>query len=285
MFDPREGIFLRVYDPIVKYLENPLLEADAVYFPGEEVVFTVVKQSPHSWGEQNWLETAWVFPEEIRLLASVVLSLPEGLGTLPFAPYGYQLRLNIGNEELSNLEFIQRVKPQAIQYARKIYGEEVCYQLRKANTSGEEFQRVLYNGIDVGDALLIRGLSCLLKSQHLMAVKCKAFCEDAFINVQIACEGALQIIRRLLRARSGEPASYDNAYEYIQQNFQMGSAFVTYLKEQYDKWIMVKHPESRWGVFWYPPLLADDFFEMYESLVSIYRHLISGEPGGELTLV
>ena len=279
MQDPREGVFLRVYDPIVKYLENPFFDTEGVYFPGEEVVFTIVRQSPSSWGAQEWPETSWVFPEEIRLLASIALSLPEGIGTLSFAPCGYQLQLDSRIEDLSDLEFIHISKAIAINHAHEIYGDGICYQLRRANTSGEDFQRILYNGTDVGDSLMIRGLSCLLKSQHLIHVESNVFCEDAFINVQIAREGALQIIRRLLREKSGKPASYEDAYEYISQNFQAGNFLASYLKEQYDKWIMAKHPESRWGIFWSPPLLADDFFETYEALVSIYRHLISGEPG------
>jgi hypothetical protein len=279
--DRREGVFLRIYDPVVRYIEDQLLEADAAYVPGEETVFTVVKQQPSNWGEQNWSELAWVYPEEVRLLASVALSIPEGYGTLAFAPNGTQLRLDIGNKELANMELIHRIKRLAILTARKTFGNKVRYSLRRAKTSGETFQRRLYNGIDTGDALLIRGLSCLLKSQHLMAVECRTFCEDAFINVQIAREGALQLIRRLLTNRTGGPVSYEDAYEYIQQNFRMGDAIANYLREQYEKWIMAKHPECRWGIFWSPPLLADDFFETYEALVSIYRHIITGEPGGE----
>jgi hypothetical protein len=279
--NPREGVFIRIYNPIVKYIEDQLLEADAAYVPGEEAVFTVVKQHPSNWGEQNWPELAWVYPEEVRLLASVALSVPEGHGTLAFAPNGQQLRLDIGNEELTDIELIHIIEQRATLIAREAYGNKVCYSLRRAKTSGETFQRRLYNGIDTGDALLIRGLSCLLKSQHLMALECQAFCEDAFINVQIAREGALQLIRTLLRNSSGGSASYENAYEYIQQNFRMGDALADYLRQQYEKWIMAKHPESRWGIFWSPPLLTEDFFETYEALVSIYRHLITGEPGGE----
>ncbi|MGB8951353.1 MAG: hypothetical protein WCC06_01615 [Candidatus Aminicenantales bacterium] len=281
MADPREGVFLRIYNPVVKYLEDQLLEADAAYVPGEEAVFTVVKQHPPNWGEQNWPELAWVYPEEIRLLASVALLVPEGYGTLAFAPDGAQLRLNIGNKELANLKIIHRIEQLAILTARKTYGNKVRYSLRRAETSGETFQRRLYNGIDTEDALLIRGLSCLLKSQHLLAIECRGFCEDAFINVQIAREGAIQLIRRIIKNSSGAPASYENAYEYIQQNFRKGEALAKYLREQYEKWIMAKHPECRWGIFWSPPLLADDFFETYEALVSIYRHIITGEPGGE----
>jgi len=281
MHDPREGVFLRIYNPIVKYFENPFLEEDAIYIPEEDVIFTVVNQCPSNWGEHGWPEIFWVYPEEVRLLASVALSVPEGLGTLGFAPKGEQLRLNITSEKITNWEVIQSVKKQAIQIARKTYGENLRYKLRGAKTSGEEFQQRLFQGIDTGDALLIRGLSCLLKSQHLMGVECQSFCEEAFMNVQIAREGALQIIRRRLQNSKGKSASYENAHEYIQKNFEFGDAFVAYLKKQHDQWVKAKHPESKWGIFWAPPLEAEDFFETYEALVTIYRHLITGEPGRE----
>ena len=281
MPDSQEGVFLRIYNPVVKYIEDQLLEADAVYIPGEEVVFTVVEQRPSNWGGQSSSELSWVYPEEVRLLASIALSVAEGLGTLSFAPNGVQVRLNIDREGLTDTILLHKIGQQAVQIARKTYGDEVRYGLRSAKTSGVAYQRELYNGIDTGDALLIRSLSCLLRSQHLMAIDCYAFCEDAFINVQIAREGALQLIRRLLKSSSGESVSYEDAYEYIKQNFQIGDALADYLREQYDKWIMAKHPECRWGIFWSPPLSAEDFLETYEALVSIYRHLITGEPGRE----
>jgi hypothetical protein len=231
--DPHEGVFLRIYDPIVKYFESPLLEADAIYIPGEDVVFTVIHQCPSNWGKQSRPELVWVYPEEVRLLASVALSIPEGYGTLSFIPDGEQLRLNIATEEISNQEVIQKIKQEAIQITRDTYGNGVRYKLRRAETSGEEFQHRLFQGIDTGDALLIRGLSCLLKSQHLMGVECRAFCEEAFINVQIAREGALQLIRSRLKSSKGELSSYEDAYEYIQQNFQKGDAFVGKVKDFY----------------------------------------------------
>jgi hypothetical protein len=272
MADTYEGVFLRIYNPVVKYIEDQLLEADAVYIPGEKVVFTVVKQCPANWGGKSSSELSWVYPEEVRLLGSIALSVPEGLGTLQFAPHGEQLRLSIDSENLADAKLLRKIEQEANQIARKTYGKKVRYSLRKAKTSGEVFQRTLYKGIDTGDALLVRGLSCLLRSQHLMSIDCYAFCEDAFINVQITREGALQIIRRLLKRSSGQSVSYEDAYEYIKQNFQVGDALADYLREQYEKWVTAKHPECRWGIFWSPPLSAEDFFETYEALVSIYRH-------------
>ena len=175
MPDPQEGVFLRIYNPVVKYIEDQLLEADAVYIPGEEVVFTVVEQRPSNWGGQSSSELSWVYPEEVRFLASIALSVPEGLGTISFAPNGVQVRLNIDREDLTDTKLLHKIGQQAIQIARKTYGDEVRYGLRSAKTSGEVYQRELYKGMDTGDALLIRSLSCLLRSKHLMAIDCYAF--------------------------------------------------------------------------------------------------------------
>lgn len=278
---PNEGVYIRIYNPSVGYFEDPFVDIDALYIPGEEVVFSVVRQCPSNWVEQIRSEIYWIFPEEIRLLASIALSIPEGRGTLAFVPNSHQLIVDTEGEELSGSGFINKAKELAFNVARDTFGKDVRYRLRGADTSGEEFRQRLFQGINVSNSLLIRGLSCLLKSQHLMAADLHAFCEDAFINVQIAREAVLQLIRKLLEEEGIESVSYNDIYKYIEENFRMGNLLAASLKEQYEKWISAKHPNSRWGLFWTPPLSAEDFFETYESLVSVFRHLITGEPGGE----
>ena len=54
---------------------------------------------------------------------------------------------------------------------------------------------------------------------------------------------------------------------------------VEYLEEQHEKWIETKHPLNVCGAAWAPSLWADDIFETYECLISIYRHIVLGEPG------
>ena len=53
-----------------------------------------------------------------------------------------------------------------------------------------------------------------------------------------------------------------------------------YIKEQYEKWIETKHPVSKYGSGWAPSLFADDIMDTYGTLISIYRHIVLGEPGG-----
>jgi len=53
-----------------------------------------------------------------------------------------------------------------------------------------------------------------------------------------------------------------------------------YLEEQYEKWIETKHPLSVYGSGWAPSLFVEDISETYDALISIYRHIVLGEPGG-----
>ncbi len=64
----------------------------------------------------------------------------------------------------------------------------------------------------------------------------------------------------------------------------MGEQLVEYLEEQHEKWVETKHPMSFYGSEWSPSLWADDVFETYECLISIYRHIVLGEPGGSSSL-
>jgi hypothetical protein len=129
----------------------------------------------------------------------------------------------------------------------------------------------------------MRGLYTLIKSQLLMRESDSM--EEAFMDLQVSREAALQIIREHLHFLGNTNPSYREAHDYIRSNFHLGEQFVEYLEEQHEKWVETKHPMSVYGAEWAPSLWADDVYETYGCLISIYRHIILGELGGSSSLL
>src|SRR5690606_37833813 len=92
-------------------------------------------------------------------------------------------------------------------------------------------------------------------------------------------EGAIDLVREVLAKGGAARTSERDVFDYLRQNFAHGDALAEYLDDQRQRWVKTKHPRSALGVFWAPPIEADDFFETYEALVSIFRHILVGEVG------
>lgn len=274
-----QAVFVRIDDPAVEYLQLPFSHADAIYRPSERVVFTVVKQDARNLGNV-WADLPWAYPEEVRLMAAIALSVPEACGMLRFAPLGGQKRLTLPFDvDLCSEEALASANEGAQAYADELLGHAVCSEVRDAEHSGSAFQELLFAAIDPSNALLIRSLYALLKSQHLAQHGNGVFFEEATMNVQIAREGVIELLRDYIREPGRRRPTEKDVFEYLRQNFRVGDALAAYLDDQRQRWVKTKHPRSDLGVFWAPPLEADDFVETYEALVSLFRHLLSGEPG------
>jgi len=104
------------------------------------------------------------------------------------------------------------------------------------------------------------------------------FGEEAVMNIQISREASLEMIREHLLAEGQVNPSFRDAHAYLAKNFTSGQGLADYFEHEHNVWTATKHPNSAFGPIWLPPLLADDFYETYECLGSVYRHLLSGEP-------
>lgn len=223
-----------------------------------------------------WSDLAWLSREEVRLLATLALSVPEGCGALTFDP-GEAVVIDLPSD-------VDLRSGAAIEVVRKallpLCAHQEVNELSTWEMSNLEEQRTIYNAISLRDELLLRGLYCLLKSRLLVGDR--RFGEEAFMNLQIAREAALEMIREVLLAKAevgGRGPSFRDAHAYLVENFRFGEALAEYFSWQHELWIVTKHPASALGPVWIPPLLADDVFDTYASLISVYRHLLLCEEG------
>lgn len=269
------GTFLRLFHPRSNaYRREPFVHRDAVYLTDPAYVAAVVRQDASNQGNIV-SEMVWLYPEEVRLLATLALSVPEGHGMLRFSPLCRTHLPLPGRADLSSEESLREIRRQALALAENQAVSPL--EFRSWEMSGEKFQRALFERIDPADDLLVRGLHCLLKAGRLMGEA--EFAQEAYMNVSIAREAALELIRDKLESAGVRSPSFRDAHEYVAANFRHGHYLAEELISQHDLWVETKHPRSSFGPTWMPQLMADDLAETYESLISVYRHVLSGEPG------
>ena len=281
MYLPSENntVWVRLLRPGFEYPAHSFKHHDALYYPYKDAVFLVTKRQSSNYDDYVYTEVAIWDPEEIQLLGALTLSVPEGGGMVVFAPWHSSPLPHIPlNSDLSSDSIIESCLEAAI--ALRVKEEQSnrnTYIIRIVNRSDSNTETALFENIDPRDGILIRGLFTLIKSQLLMHAH--DFMEEAFMDLQVSREAALQIIREHLHFLGNPNPSYREAHDYIRSNFQFGEELVEYLEEQHEKWIETKHPMSVYGAEWAPSLCAEDIFETYECLISIYRHIVLGEPG------
>jgi len=287
MYIPSEdnAVCLRLLRPGFEYPTGVFQHHDALYYPSRDVVFLVTKRQSSNYGDDVYTEITIWDPDEIRLLGTLTLSIPEGGGWVVYAPWHYSIIHHIPlNSDLSSNDIIET----CLEAANKIVTENkdssgTEYLLRTVSRSDPNIEKELFENIDLRNSTLMRGLYTLIKSPLLMTAP--DFMEEAFMNLQISREAALQIIRDHLRESGNPNPSYKHAHDYIRSHFHFGKELVEYLEEQHEKWVETKHPVSFIGSGWSPSLWADDVYETYECLISIYRHIVLGELGRSSTIM
>lgn len=206
------AVMLRFCEPTTPYLDRAFLHPDAVYLPDERFVCIVVKQ----WeANQNGVATecTWLYPEEVRLLASLALSVPEGRGSLRFAPHWRQFAVPLGPDvDLSSEESRSLLEIFAAEHFPECFPETTIYDLTGHEGLEEDFPHEVFEQIEPSDELLIRGLYTLLKSQHILNCHLYALMEEAITNVQISREAALELLREHLVTEGNKNASFRDAH-------------------------------------------------------------------------
>lgn len=267
------GVFLRVFEPGIAYRQESFLDRDAIYIANPDCVFIVVRQDSTL---GPYPELAWLFREEVRILATIALSVPEGHGMIAFKP-GPRESLNVDPCTPLHIPALTNL---AQRNAKKLLAaQHLAAKFELSSWAGydEEFDDDLFDGIDLHNDLMVRGLYCLLKGARLMEER--DFSEEAVMNIQIAREASLELIREQLMTEGNNNPSFADAHRYITENFVAGRHLADFFRREHDLWVTMKHPKSNFGPVWIPPLMADDFYDTYSGLVSVYRHLITGEPG------
>lgn len=223
----KSGVSLQVYQAGL-HRAGPFLHAEATYLASTDFVATVVKQD---WRNQrgNVSEMVWLYPEEVRLLATLALAIPEGRGSLRFAPLDRGALDWPLSRPLSSDDFIGVATAEA--QALAVQHGSASIELGAWETASEEWQLRVFEAIDLSDELLIRGLHCLLKANRLAGDR--EFSAEGYMNVSISREAALELIRRRLQAKGHSSPSFRDAHDYVTANFRLGEQLANQLAYQH----------------------------------------------------
>lgn len=232
--------------------------------------------------EWEWSERVTLSPEEIRLYAAVTLPEPDPWEKgLLIITHWAQGELNPGSLgwDLRSAELRERLEGYVAELLLAASGEPLRpvvpgpYSLGKATGSLTDTLELL-ESIDVNDQLLLAGLSRLLQASRLGGTYDGP--EDSCLPLFVSMGSAMEFIRLHLSHERGSEQPMREVYEYLRESFPYGDEVVEYFEEMYDYRVLTIHPASRLGEYWTPPLMVGDVYHLRKSLMSLYRHILTG---------
>jgi hypothetical protein len=243
-------------------------------------IYSVVRAAPN----RTLSELSWAFIEEIRLWAAVSLSIPERAGfyviypstrTVYFDPYDLPA-WDLGDEDTQRLILWKLYEAGSGEGRRT-----TPYEVHHFTPDPKELRRLFHTIENSNDAVL-RGLVCLLKGQMLF--QHWAFQEEAALAIYTSMSAVLGIIRGHLTREKQPDASFADVYEFLASMVSYGEGLTSCLQDCWDNRIILAHPDSRHGAYPIPPLVADDYYETYQLLVSLWRFVLidAALPEGEI---
>ena len=219
--------------------------------------------------------TAWALLSEIRLWSSIALTLFPANGTYSFIPAERPMVF----KDLSSSDpstFIKRVPEKLLKSELRecfITGykfTEEGYTFHNTTILSTEVSD-FYSAIDTNDHVLMRGLSCLLKtkvlSQSYLAM------EEAALLTYVSAEAVFNLLLKKLNFKTVK-----ELYAYIEETVPNGQFLVEYHKECRANRNILVHPKSPMTTLGLPYLEADDYFDTYTSLIELYRFYLLNNP-------
>ena len=277
--------FARILSPSGQYPSSNFLTKDSIYIANEKLSFSVFKNISDN-EEEPYSEVQLLYPEEIRLYSSLMLSVDREKSYSAFYPYPYSVSLFIPDSEtgvdasaISEIDTIlssELVRPnhpiiEDVKSPPLVGGPEYSFRDSGINY---ELARNIYEKIDTADGILIRGLSTFIKSQ--MLYKHHQFMEESIIDLYISLESSFRLVLRKLRQQGVKNPSSKDAAAYIYSVFNIVDGADNYFESDYEDRIMLFHPESKFGIFSKAPLYIDDGYALFNNLIEIYAFLIAG---------
>lgn len=264
----RRRFVVRILSAKGSYPDLTLVRPDAIFKATESLVYTVVPSEPTT--EFGYTELQWADVGEIRFWGAVAFAIPEGEGSYSFYPVGegYEYRRSA---------WVERMTPSlADRFAERLAaaGPPQKHDLHWRAPDPDEVS-ALYDALLQADKVLLRGVNCYLKAHMLW--KHHWFMEEMGINLYISLEAGLATLRRRFSAQEQRDVSYREVKEHIRQTFTYGDALVDFWDDCRDDRHIVIHPDCDLGPDVMHPPWADDHYEMFDPMLSLYRYILIGK--------
>jgi hypothetical protein len=248
-----------------------------------EICFSIVRVKGVDW---SFSEVDDLNPLEIPLLGSILLSGKAGDPYIYPYPTQRTLLLETASEEIldeqciSNckrllLEHLSQGRPDVLSPSR-IHEPPALggapYRLIPSQHSDED-RRVIHRHLEVAGPVALRGLSSLIKAH--MAWNHGEFGEAACIFLWISLDAAHSLILQKLRETGVANPNSNDAAKYFEKISGYNMEWEKFFEDDYENRIRALHPDNRFGAEARPQFFADDFYELNDMLVPLFRFLLS----------
>lgn len=240
------------------------------YIPEHNLLYSAVKLKKED-SHYYRSETSWAFISEIRLWSALALSVHPEDGKYTIAPLDHPLVFY--EKEFRESYFVEILEATRIINRSTIIPPWKTDEKYEFHHLAPDLSLVdkLYNVIDPTNKVLLRGLSCLLKSSLLS--QSRLAMEEAALLCYISLEGISNLLREKLQLKK----QFD-LYSFMEANVPNGKFLADYLKECRLNRNILAHPDSDLCTDLLPNLSSDDYFETYECLVELYRYVLLSIP-------
>jgi hypothetical protein len=287
----------RILSPKGIYPSRSVILGDSAYVADCELSFCVFKyEKPDE--DDPYSEVQWLSIPEIRVYSALMLSVDREENFSAFYPYPFSVSL-ILDPPNTTIEFaLEHVKPilseklvepdilhegysvparNSYRYATDIPMPPVAggveYDFRDSGINYDLAVK-LHAGINPKDGIAIRGLSTLIKAGMLHYHY--QFFEEAINTLYISLEASFRMVIRKLKENGIKEPNAKDAAQFIHDAFYDVNRLEKYFEEDYEKRILSFHPESRYGIYPHPPIMADDYYFLFNDLLEVYAYLLIG---------
>jgi hypothetical protein len=206
-------------------------DRDVLYFASPELVFTVVPwEQPNEFG---FSEIAWTSLGNIRFWGAIAFAIVEGQGFYSFYPLADR---NLFFQNLADEEALLKLaKRTASEYPQP------PHQLHWVKPDTHEILS-LYQALQIADNALLRGVNCWLKSHMLW--RHQFFMEEMGINLYIALEAGLSVLRNRLTQAAGQDVAFREVFNFVRSTFAHGDALAEFWQDAHDDRNALLHPDN-----------------------------------------
>lgn len=267
------------------------------FYADEEIAFSVV--SGRDWNDiiedAPYSEFDWASPEELRLMASLVLcELRDEPYVSLYPVVRYSPRLDVDELDLTCPLTVHRVRDLVLKTVADTsthFGPHGLFggvRAKKYNTVPADrygFDRLLTFWEALGDASFVffRGIYTLIKADMLR--QHYEFNEEAIVSLYVALDASFSSVKRHLQdVGIKEPSAHDAAvwlHHHFDAPFGLHAPHETekYFEEFYEQRVMTLHPLNKYGEIPYAPIMHDDIPHLRRSLREIFAYLLLEEHG------
>jgi hypothetical protein len=289
-----------VFTPRGMYPRGTCHVPNGFFHADEEMAFSVVLGE--SWRtydpEVPFSEFDWASPQELRLIASLILcEVMDGVYIRLYPLVRFGPWLNASDLDLSSRETVNQVRDLLMRHAsqpQSIRNEwsslAACrteYNLWEPKEFALDRQREFWHALATPNYVLVRGVYALMKSAMLSCHY--EFSEEAVHALYIALDASFAlVIRQLKKQGITNPTAHD-AQVWVHQHFNAAFGLAApeaadkYFGEFYEQRVMTFHPASRHGDMPFSPNMHDDIVHLRRWLREVFGFLLVGrhDPGYE----